>query len=154
MSWFLSQLARVYRLRKKTSPASSSSGSSAAMSESPPTPWSITSMANSAVQFLRLPVLASSGLAVVASGVLYFKQKYDITIRLGHYSFASRSWLPAVNWSTRAISPLMPVPMCPSLVNLASRIMRISRFLRQMGSRYMLFSSGRITSARRGTWLW
>lgn len=61
------------------------------MSESPPTPWSITSMANSAVQFLRLPVLASSGLAVVASGVLYFKQKYDIIIRLGHYSFASRS---------------------------------------------------------------
>lgn len=32
-------------------------------------------MANSAVQFLRLPVLASSGLAVVASGLLYFKQK-------------------------------------------------------------------------------
>ncbi|RDK40393.1 protein bem46 [Aspergillus phoenicis ATCC 13157] len=31
-------------------------------------------MANSAVQFLRLPVLASSGLAVVASGLLYFKQ--------------------------------------------------------------------------------
>ncbi|KAL5361584.1 Alpha/Beta hydrolase protein [Aspergillus floccosus] len=46
------------------------------MSESPPPPpsWSITSMANSAVQFLRLPVLASSGLAVVASGLLYFKQ--------------------------------------------------------------------------------
>lgn len=33
-------------------------------------------MANSAAQFMRLPVLASSGLAVVASGVLYFKQKY------------------------------------------------------------------------------
>lgn len=33
-------------------------------------------MANSAMQFLRLPVLASSGLAVVASGLLYFKQKY------------------------------------------------------------------------------
>lgn len=33
-------------------------------------------MANSAVQFLRLPVLASSGLAVVASGLLYFKQKF------------------------------------------------------------------------------
>lgn len=31
-------------------------------------------MANSAVTFLRLPVLASSGLAVVASGLLYFKQ--------------------------------------------------------------------------------
>lgn len=31
-------------------------------------------MANSAVQFLRLPMLASSGLAVVASGLLYFKQ--------------------------------------------------------------------------------
>ncbi|RAK99657.1 alpha/beta hydrolase [Aspergillus ibericus CBS 121593] len=45
------------------------------MSESPPPPsWSIASMANSAVQFLRLPVLASSGLAVVASGLLYFKQ--------------------------------------------------------------------------------
>lgn len=34
-------------------------------------------MANNAVQFLRLPVLASSGLAVVASGLLYFKQKCD-----------------------------------------------------------------------------
>ncbi|RAK71736.1 alpha/beta hydrolase [Aspergillus fijiensis CBS 313.89] len=45
------------------------------MSESPPPPsWTIASMANSAVQFLRLPVLASSGLAVVASGLLYFKQ--------------------------------------------------------------------------------
>lgn len=33
-------------------------------------------MANSAVQFLRLPMLASSGLAVVASGLLYFKQKF------------------------------------------------------------------------------
>ncbi|GKZ88138.1 hypothetical protein AnigIFM59636_007098 [Aspergillus niger] len=45
------------------------------MSESPPPPsWSIAGMANSAVQFLRLPVLASSGLAVVASGLLYFKQ--------------------------------------------------------------------------------
>jgi fermentation-respiration switch protein FrsA (DUF1100 family) len=31
-------------------------------------------MANSAMTFLRLPVLASSGLAVVASGLLYFKQ--------------------------------------------------------------------------------
>ncbi|CAL5868409.1 uncharacterized protein PFLUO_LOCUS2634 [Penicillium psychrofluorescens] len=46
------------------------------MSESPPPPpaWSISNMANGAVQFLRLPVLASSGLAVVASGLLYFKQ--------------------------------------------------------------------------------
>lgn len=34
-------------------------------------------MANSAVTFLRLPVLASSGLAVVASGLLYFKQKCE-----------------------------------------------------------------------------
>lgn len=31
-------------------------------------------MANGVVQFLRLPVLASSGLAVIASSVLYFKQ--------------------------------------------------------------------------------
>ncbi|KAJ5092033.1 hypothetical protein NUU61_006903 [Penicillium alfredii] len=46
------------------------------MSESPPPPpsWSIGNMANSAIQFMRLPVLASSGLAVVASGLLYFKQ--------------------------------------------------------------------------------
>ncbi|KAI9374338.1 Alpha/Beta hydrolase protein [Aspergillus egyptiacus] len=46
------------------------------MSESPPPPpsWSIASMANGAVQFLRLPMIASSGLAVVASGLLYFKQ--------------------------------------------------------------------------------
>ncbi|GAD96902.1 BEM46 family protein [Paecilomyces variotii No. 5] len=46
------------------------------MSESPPPPppWNISTMASSAVQFLRLPVIASSGLAVVASGLLYFKQ--------------------------------------------------------------------------------
>ncbi|KAJ5457769.1 hypothetical protein N7475_009157 [Penicillium sp. IBT 31633x] len=45
------------------------------MSESPPPPsWSISNMANSAAQFMRLPVIASSGLAVVASGLLYFKQ--------------------------------------------------------------------------------
>ncbi|KAL1979013.1 hypothetical protein VTN96DRAFT_7428 [Rasamsonia emersonii] len=46
------------------------------MSESPsPSPsWNIAAMAESAVQYLRLPVLASSGLAVVASGLLYFKQ--------------------------------------------------------------------------------
>ncbi|KAJ5199787.1 hypothetical protein N7491_009416 [Penicillium cf. griseofulvum] len=45
------------------------------MSESPPpSSWSISNMANSAAQFMRLPVLASSGLAVVASGLLYFKQ--------------------------------------------------------------------------------
>jgi hypothetical protein len=37
-------------------------------------------MANSAVQFLRLPVLASSGLAVIASGLLYFKQKCDLPV--------------------------------------------------------------------------
>ncbi|KAJ5449954.1 Protein bem46 [Penicillium daleae] len=46
------------------------------MSDSPPPPpsWSIGNMTNNAVQFLRLPVLASSGLAVIASGLLYFKQ--------------------------------------------------------------------------------
>lgn len=33
-------------------------------------------MAGNAIQFLRLPVLASSGLAVIASSLLYFKQKY------------------------------------------------------------------------------
>lgn len=47
------------------------------MSESPQPPpqWNISTIASSAVQFLRLPVIASSGLAVVASGLLYFKQK-------------------------------------------------------------------------------
>ncbi|PGH27917.1 hypothetical protein AJ80_00467 [Polytolypa hystricis UAMH7299] len=46
------------------------------MTDSPPpsSSWSVASMAGSVVQFLRLPVLASSGLAVVASGMLYFKQ--------------------------------------------------------------------------------
>ncbi|KAJ5872184.1 uncharacterized protein N7529_004537 [Penicillium soppii] len=45
------------------------------MSESPPPPsWSISTLANNAAHFMRLPVLASSGLAVVASGLLYFKQ--------------------------------------------------------------------------------
>ncbi|KAJ5291834.1 hypothetical protein N7478_001085 [Penicillium angulare] len=50
------------------------------MSESPPPPpsWTIGNMANSAMNFLRLPVLASSGLAVVASGILYFKQNEAI----------------------------------------------------------------------------
>ncbi|KAL1975432.1 hypothetical protein VTN31DRAFT_3824 [Thermomyces dupontii] len=48
------------------------------MSESPPPPpspqWSLASLAGNAVQFLRLPVIASSGLAALASGLLYFKQ--------------------------------------------------------------------------------
>jgi hypothetical protein len=35
-------------------------------------------MAGNAVQFLRLPMLASSGLAVIASSLLYFKQKYVV----------------------------------------------------------------------------
>lgn len=34
-------------------------------------------MAGNVVQFLKLPFLASSGLAVVASSMLYFKQKYS-----------------------------------------------------------------------------
>jgi hypothetical protein len=48
------------------------------MSDSPPPPspqWSFSSMAGNTMQFLRLPVLASSGLAVIASSLLYFKQK-------------------------------------------------------------------------------
>lgn len=57
-------------------PCFCSGAGSLAMSESPPPPpWSFSNMTNNAVQFLRLPVLASSGLAVVASGLLYFKQK-------------------------------------------------------------------------------
>ncbi|KAK2750166.1 hypothetical protein FQN57_004662 [Myotisia sp. PD_48] len=56
--------------------------SSSEMADPPPSPssssWnlSLAGMAGSVVQFLRLPVLASSGLAVLASGMLYFKQKY------------------------------------------------------------------------------
>lgn len=48
------------------------------MSESPPPPpsWNLGAICHGAVQFLRLPVLASSGLAVVASSLLYFKQKF------------------------------------------------------------------------------
>jgi hypothetical protein len=50
------------------------------MAQSPPSSqsWNIASMASNTVQFLRLPVLASSGLAVIASGLLYFKQKYNL----------------------------------------------------------------------------
>ncbi|KAL1956103.1 hypothetical protein VTO42DRAFT_7622 [Malbranchea cinnamomea] len=46
------------------------------MSDQSPSPssWSFGAMAGNIVEFLRLPVLASSGLAVVASGMLYFKQ--------------------------------------------------------------------------------
>lgn len=39
-------------------------------------------MAGNAMQFLRLPMLASSGLAVIASSLLYFKQKYVVTPQL------------------------------------------------------------------------
>ncbi|KAK2783588.1 hypothetical protein FQN53_009133 [Emmonsiellopsis sp. PD_33] len=58
------------------------------MSESPPPPpsWNISSMAGNVVQFLRLPVLASSGLAILASGMLYFKQNeiiYPRNVPLG-----------------------------------------------------------------------
>jgi fermentation-respiration switch protein FrsA (DUF1100 family) len=50
-------------------------------------------MANSAVQFLRLPMIASSGLAVVASGLLYFKQKfvYVCTIAFDLFHCPSKS---------------------------------------------------------------
>jgi hypothetical protein len=40
-------------------------------------------MTNSAVQFMRLPMLASSGLAVVASSLLYFKQKFVPPCNIG-----------------------------------------------------------------------
>ncbi|KAF3481827.1 uncharacterized protein GIQ15_04586 [Arthroderma uncinatum] len=40
----------------------------------PPSGWNFAAMAGNVVQFLRLPVLASGGLAVLASGMLYFKQ--------------------------------------------------------------------------------
>ncbi|KAI1913172.1 bem46 protein, variant [Ophidiomyces ophidiicola] len=40
----------------------------------PPSPWNFSAMAGNVVQFLRLPLLASSGIAAVASGMLYFKQ--------------------------------------------------------------------------------
>ncbi|KAM5434898.1 bem46 protein, variant [Microsporum canis] len=40
----------------------------------PPSGWNFAAMAGNVVQFLRLPVLASGSLAVVASGMLYFKQ--------------------------------------------------------------------------------
>lgn len=39
-------------------------------------------MAGNAIQFLRLPMLASSGLAVIASSLLYFKQKYILPFTL------------------------------------------------------------------------
>ncbi|OJD15614.1 hypothetical protein AJ78_04134 [Emergomyces pasteurianus Ep9510] len=58
------------------------------MAESPPPPpsWNFTTMAGNVVQFLRLPVLASSGLAILASGMLYFKQNeiiYPRNVPLG-----------------------------------------------------------------------
>ncbi|OAX77154.1 hypothetical protein ACJ72_08551 [Emergomyces africanus] len=58
------------------------------MADSPPPPpsWNFTTMAGNVVQFLRLPVLASSGLAVLASGMLYFKQNeiiYPRNVPLG-----------------------------------------------------------------------
>jgi hypothetical protein len=47
-------------------------------------------MAGSAIQFLRLPVLASSGLAVVASGLLYFKQKYALLACSANKEYADK----------------------------------------------------------------
>lgn len=47
------------------------------------------------MQFLRLPMLASSGLAVIASSLLYFKQKYVATHQLtGHWHWLGccRQW--------------------------------------------------------------
>lgn len=78
----LTSVRHKYHSLQRSTPVPSRSirtiSSTIIMSESPPPPpsWSITSMANNAVHFLRLPVLASSGLAVVASGLLYFKQKF------------------------------------------------------------------------------
>lgn len=38
----------------------------------------MATMVGNIVNYLRLPVIASSGLAVLGSGLLYFKQKYVI----------------------------------------------------------------------------
>ena len=38
--------------------------------------WNMATMVGNIVNYLRLPVIASSGFAVFASGILYFKQKY------------------------------------------------------------------------------
>nr|KMM69643.1 abhydrolase domain-containing protein 13 [Coccidioides posadasii RMSCC 3488] len=58
----------------------------------PPSSWNFSSMIGSVVQFLRLPVLASSGLAVVASGMLYFKQNDIIYPR--NFPAGSRTDVP------------------------------------------------------------
>ncbi|EEP82851.1 conserved hypothetical protein [Uncinocarpus reesii 1704] len=58
----------------------------------PPSSWNFSSMAGNVVQFLRLPVLASSGLAVVASGMLYFKQNDIIYPR--NFPVGSRTEVP------------------------------------------------------------
>lgn len=69
-------------------------------------------MANGVVQFLRLPVLASSGLAVIASSVLYFKQKYLLhfpwllpVVSEKNLKEKKKANLHLVNLSTLATSP-------------------------------------------------
>lgn len=44
---------------------------------------------DSVISYLRIPILASTGIATVLSGVLYFKQKYA----------AARSMRPAIHGS-------------------------------------------------------
>lgn len=45
----------------------------------------ISGYMSSMLSYLRIPVLASSGLAVLGSGLLYFKQKYVSLVPRGAY---------------------------------------------------------------------
>lgn len=50
------------------------------MNDPPPPPSSsgVSTVLSSVAHFLKLPVLASSGLAVLGGGALYLKQKYVV----------------------------------------------------------------------------
>jgi fermentation-respiration switch protein FrsA (DUF1100 family) len=57
--------------------------------------WNMATMVGNIVNYLRLPVIASSGLAVFASGILYFKQKYVIwKSPVWNRRAAGDGWLP------------------------------------------------------------
>lgn len=98
------------------------------------------------VYYLRLPVLAVSGIASVASGLLYYKQKLVVVFLVESFEEAN---CPAANSSTRGISLLEQIQMKAYLVlpNSECPTGKKCGFPRPMAKYWEHFSFGRPTKA-------
>ena len=106
-------------------------------------PTSMASALDTFMSYLRLPLLASSGVAALLSGLLYFKQK--------HASPMSPQGLlltAAVKSYIRELSLPTPVQMCHGRRNSASPTSKNSSFLHLMASLLAPSSSGQTSNTR------